>query len=232
VHEKQSLLNWLPSFQKKEEIDREKLLESGSRKVEKEGQQEDVEKETQWLIDEADRIKKESKASTTRTLQTLDQTKQVGSDSLQKLCAQGDAMKQMNKDLDTMNSKLDTGRRHLREINSIFGGMVNCFVRKKKVKSSKINELHDHRKEITETDQNIKERIESAANEFPKSGQPKDEVDDDLDEIKRRLDEMQSMATALQEEVIDQSTTIAEVTKQMNGNSSSLSKNLQKMRKI
>jgi len=208
-------------------------LESGSRKVEKEGQQEDVEKETQWLIDEADRIKKESKASTTRTLQTLDQTKQVGSDSLQKLCTQGDAMKQMNRDLDTINSKLDTGRRQLREINSIFGGLANCFIRKKKVKvSSKMNELHDHRKEITETDQHIKERIVSAANEIPKSGQQKDEIDDDLDEIKRRLDEMQLMATAFQEEVIDQSTTIAEVTKQMNGNSSSLSKNLQKMRKI
>ncbi|GAU88191.1 hypothetical protein RvY_00935 [Ramazzottius varieornatus] len=66
-------------------------------------------------------------ATTTRSLQLIDESEAVGTAAAQELLAQREQLENASKNLDNMNATLDQSQKHINHIRSVFGGIKNWW---------------------------------------------------------------------------------------------------------
>ncbi|XP_038074361.1 synaptosomal-associated protein 29-like [Patiria miniata] len=68
--------------------------------------------------------------STNRSLGMMYEAENVGNETAHELLRQGEQLQNIDKKLDKMNTDIDTSKKHVTSLRSVFGGVVNYFSKK------------------------------------------------------------------------------------------------------
>lgn len=77
------------------------------------------------------RIEDQTLESSRRSVRTLEETVQIGAETMVELDEQGEKLNRAERRLDDIDQDLRTSQRTMREIRSVFGGVVNWFTKDK-----------------------------------------------------------------------------------------------------
>eukprot|EP01089_Gocevia_fonbrunei_P000908 TRINITY_DN10880_c0_g1_i3.p1 TRINITY_DN10880_c0_g1~~TRINITY_DN10880_c0_g1_i3.p1 ORF type:complete len:399 (+),score=85.43 TRINITY_DN10880_c0_g1_i3:84-1199(+) len=186
---------------------------------------------TEEIIKEAEDVVDSSYESVQRTLNMAQTTTNLAGDILDNLHVQGETITKTQRDVDDIDVLLDRNEKHLRVIESPFGGLKNKFKRKKKKDGAKAAEkaVVEQREKIAEERQLENKKIiktqkqkakRAAAAEAGEAYKPdvsmlsteaQDKIvstDNALDEIGNLVANMKNFAIAIGDEIDDHNTRI------------------------
>jgi len=185
---------------------------------------------TDDLVEEAEEVVDDSYESSKRSLAIAENTRNLAAETLENLAKQGDQLRNIQGDIDSIDELQDQADKHMRGINSIGGALSNKFRWKGKrqdhvKKADKIQDQQKTQREIFEEEQEKQQkrtnRTQATRKKAPlandrehkyeedfsmlsgESQQKISETDKNIDRIGDLLDDMKLIALDMGDEIDD-----------------------------
>jgi len=142
-------------------------------------------RQTQAMIYESERLADESMASVNRSLKMVENSKQLGVDTLDGLHRQGEQIRNIQADVDDINYMQNRADRHMRGISSVGGAIANKFTpkfEKSRDHNRKADKEYDKsrkgklKERVQEEKQTVKEEVKRNKYDWRKGGKAKTEM--------------------------------------------------------
>ena len=175
-----------------------------------------------------DRLEQDAVESSRRSVRVLDETLRVGVDTVVELDRQGEQLNRVDRRLDDIDADLVQSKRHLRQIRSVFGGIVNWFSNDKPVltatpdstrgtgqaidDSRRLREEVDARRAERSSSRSAGPRSSASGRQMTAQTAYSREVDANVEQMSAGLSRLTDLALDMNEELARQNHQIAGMT--------------------
>jgi len=174
-----------------------------------------VDEQTQQVLQQTERVRQESRDSTIRTMQKINEAQEVGTQSLEKLDRQGEQLRRIVGDSEQIEDDMKIAARNIRGIKSIWGAFANKFSKSPSGGRRQRSGAKDRENSVKEEEvvgPSAAEVFGAAQYQQLSDEQRKkyeeDAVDRDLEQISSGINNLKSLAMDIGKEIDSQTGTI------------------------